>query len=99
MADTQPAATHTPRWFSPQPNVPGRGLLAGYSSRFWALVIVIGVLAGIGASAMMALLKLAEHLSYGYRAGPYLDGLSVGTGAHRVIVLLIAAVIVGVGVT
>jgi H+/Cl- antiporter ClcA len=60
---------------------------------------VIGVAAGIGASAMMALLKLAEHLSYGYRRGPYLDGLSAGSGLHRVIVLLLAAVVVGIGAT
>lgn len=100
MAQTQPSGTtHTRRWFSPQPNLPGQGLLAGYSSRFWMLVVVTGVAAGVGASAMMALLKLAEHLSYGYRRGPYLDGLSVGSGLHRVIVLLVAALLVGAGVT
>jgi H+/Cl- antiporter ClcA len=62
-------------------------------------VVVIGIAAGVGASAMMALFKLAEHLSYGYRRGPYLDGVSVGSGLHRVIVLLVAALLVGAGVT
>jgi len=33
-----------PRSFaSPQPNIPGRGILAGYSVRFWGLVVAIGV--------------------------------------------------------
>jgi CIC family chloride channel protein len=85
------------RWFSYQPNVPGRGIVAGYSSRFWLLVAVIGVAAGAGASAMMALLKLTEHLAYGYAHGPYLDGVQVGSGRHRVVVLLLAGVIVAAG--
>jgi CIC family chloride channel protein len=99
MADAQPSARSPTRWSSPQPNLPGRGLLAAYGGRFWALVVVIGIAAGVGASAMMGLLKLAEHLAYGYRPGPYLDGLSVGTGLHRVVVLLVAALLVGAGVT
>jgi H+/Cl- antiporter ClcA len=73
--------------------------VAGYSAKFWLLVVLIGVAAGIGASALMGLLKLVEHLFYGYRRGPYLDGLSVGSGLHRVVVLLLAGVIIGVGVT
>lgn len=87
------------RWWSPQPNVTGRGILAGYSARFWLLVLVIGVAAGVGASVMMALLKLAEHLSYGYRRGSYLDDLSLGSGLHRVVVLLLAGLRIGGGVT
>lgn len=45
----------------------------------------------------MALLRLSEHLAYGYRKGPYLDGLQVGPGWRHVVVLLLAAVIVIVG--
>jgi chloride channel protein, CIC family len=89
--------TRAHRWFSYQPNVPGRGIVAGYSSRFWLLVVVIGVATGVGASALMALLKLTEHLAYGYRRGPYLDGIEVGSDLHRVIVLLLAGVIVAGG--
>ncbi len=85
------------RWFSYQPNVPGRGIVAGYSSRFWMLVVVIGVATGAAASALMALLKLTEHVAYGYGRGPYLDGIQVGSDLHRVIVLLLAGVIVAGG--
>jgi chloride channel protein, CIC family len=85
--------TRARRWFSHQPNVPGRGIVAGYSARFWLLVVVIGVAAGAGASALMALLKLTERLAWGSGRGPYLDGSQVGSGLHRVIVLLAAGVI------
>jgi H+/Cl- antiporter ClcA len=85
------------RWSSHQPNVTGRGIVAGYSARFWTLVVVLGVATGAGASALMALLKLVEHLCYGFRSGPFLDGVRAGSGTHRVIVLLLAALVVGAG--
>ncbi len=72
--------------------------MASYSARFWTLVVVLGVSTGIGASALMALLHLTEHLTYGYRAGPFLDGVQASSGERRVIALLLAGVIVGGGV-
>ncbi|HLJ04301.1 MAG TPA: chloride channel protein [Solirubrobacteraceae bacterium] len=85
------------RWFSAQPNVPGQGLVAAYSARFWGLIVALGLGTGILASALMGLLRLSEHLAYGYRKGPYLDGLQVGPGWRHVVVLLVAAVIVAAG--
>jgi chloride channel protein, CIC family len=85
------------RWFSAQPNVPGQGLVAAYSARFWGLIVALGLATGILASALMGLLRLSEHLAYGYRKGPYLDGLQVGPGWRHVVVLLVAAVIVAAG--
>jgi CIC family chloride channel protein len=85
------------RWFSHQPNVTGRGIVAGYSARFWTLVVLLGVITGVSAIVLMALLHLVEHLTYGYGAGPFLDGVQASTGGRRVIALLLAGVIVAIG--
>ncbi len=44
-------------WSSPQPNVPGRGIVASYGLRFWALVALVGVGAGLGAAVLIELLR------------------------------------------
>jgi CIC family chloride channel protein len=93
-----PAALRPGRsWRSPQPNVTGRGILAGYSARFWAIVLVLGVATGVAAAALSALLTLVEHLAYGYRRGPFLDGVAAAAGWRHIVALLIAAVLVGAG--
>src|SRR5689334_24018999 len=55
------------RWFSHQPNVPGRGLVASYSPKFWLIVVGIGVAAGVGGALLMELLKFVEHTAWDYR--------------------------------
>jgi chloride channel protein, CIC family len=85
------------RWSSHQPNVPGRGIVAGYSLRFWTLVVMLGVATGAGASALMALLGLAEHLTFGFHHGPFLAGVREASDTRRVVALLLAAGLVGVG--
>src|ERR1039458_7332556 len=49
---------------SPQPNVPGQGVLAGYSLRFWGLVVAIGVATGLAGAAFIALLDLVQRLAW-----------------------------------
>jgi len=83
------------RWSSRQPNIPGRGIVAGYSLRFWGLVGAIGLLTGIGASALMALLGLVERLAFGSGHGTFLADVRSASDLRRVAVLLLAAVIVG----
>ena len=87
------------RWHSHQPNVPGQGIVASYSARFWALVVGLGVITGASACVLIALLKLTEHLAFGFHRGRFLDGVSLPSGERRVVVLLLAALIVGVGTT
>jgi H+/Cl- antiporter ClcA len=84
------------RWHSHQPNVPGRGIVASYSARFWALAVAIGVLTGAGASLLMELLKLTVRVAYGSSSASYLVAVESASGARRVVALLVAAVIVGV---
>ncbi len=86
------------RWFSPQPNVTGRGIVAGYSARFWGLVVLIGVISGIGATLLMLLLHWVEHVAYGYGAGPFFGGVSASPGWRHVAALELAALLVAGGV-
>ena len=82
------------RWSSYQPNVPGRGIVAGYTARFWAIVVLLGVITGVLASALVELLRLVEHIAYGYRRGPFLDGVKASVGWRHFVALETAAVIV-----
>jgi CIC family chloride channel protein len=96
----EPPASRRPsrNWFSPQPNVTGRGIVASYDARFWAIVVILGVTTGIGAIALVALLHLVEHLAYGYRSGPFLDGVAAAAGWRHIAALVLAALIVCAGV-
>ncbi|MEO6859696.1 MAG: chloride channel protein [Solirubrobacteraceae bacterium] len=91
------ASQRARRWFSFQPNVTGRGIVAGYSGRFWALVAGLGVLTGLSASALMGLLRLAEHLAYGFHPRSFLAAAEAVSGAHRVVVMILAGLLVGLG--
>ncbi len=84
-------------WFSLQANVTGRGIVASYSARFWTIVVILGVITGAAAAALIGLLHLVEHIAYGYRRGPFLDGVQAAAGWRHVVALLVAAVLVGVG--
>ena len=85
------------RHFSHQPNVPGRGIVAGYSPRFWGLVALIGVAAGVGAALLTLLLNAVQYAAWDYRSGGYLRAVMSATAARHVVVLLAAGVIAGVG--
>jgi CIC family chloride channel protein len=85
------------RFSSPQPNVPGRGIVASYSARFWALVVAIGVAAGLGGALLMWILNQIAHLAWGHSGLSFLGGVERSSDARRVLVLLLAGVIAGVG--
>ncbi len=82
---------------SAQPNVPGRGIVASYSRRFWMLVVLIGVTAGLGGAALIELLHAVQHLAWSYEAGHFLEAAERATSARRVLVLACGGVIAGVG--
>ncbi len=85
------------RWFSHQPNIVGRGIVAGYSLRFWGLVVALGVTTGIAGALLMALLYTVQHLAWGYHSGTFLAGVQAAPSWRHIVVLLAAAVIVGAG--
>jgi CIC family chloride channel protein len=92
---TEPGAGQ--RWFSHQPNVTGVGLIASYSLRFWSLVVVLGVVAGVGAGALILLLRGVEHLAFGGHAHTLLGVARAAPAWRHMVVLLLAAVIAILG--
>jgi len=82
---------------SHQPNVPGRGIIAGYSARFWGLVVTIGVAAGLGAAVLTLLLNGVEHVAWGYRSGSFLHAVTDAHATRHLVVLLAAGLIAGIG--
>ncbi len=82
---------------SAQPNVPGRGIVASYSLRFWMLVVLVGLGAGIAGALLMELLRAVQHLAWSYHSGNFLDAVQRTSSAHRVIVLVIGGVVAGAG--
>ena len=85
------------RHFSHQPNVPGRGIVAGYSPRFWGLVGLIGIAAGAGAAVLTVLLNAVQYAAWDYRSGSFLRAVMSATAARHLAVLLAAGVIAGIG--
>lgn len=82
---------------SAQPNVPGRGIVASYGARFWILVVLIGLGAGLGGAALMELLRAVEHLAWSYNSGTFLDGVQRTSSTRRVLVLVVGGVVAGGG--
>jgi chloride channel protein, CIC family len=82
---------------TPQPNVPGRGIVASYGARFWMLVVVIGLGAGLGGAALIELLRAVQHLAWSYHSGDFLDAVQRTSATRRVLVLLVGGVVAGGG--
>ena len=90
-------ASVSDRFSSPQPNVPGKGIVAGYGRGFWGLVAVIGVLTGLAGAALMELLKGVAHLAWSFHSGTFLHAVKQVTAGRLVAVLLIAGILAGAG--
>ncbi len=86
------------QWASHQPNVTGRGIIAGYSTRFWMLVIALGLSTGVAGSLLMGLLHLVEHASWDYHSGTFLNAARAAPAWRHLAVLAGAAAVVGAGV-
>jgi CIC family chloride channel protein len=84
----------TIRYESPQPNVTGLGIIASYTWKFWAIVVGIGAVSGLGAAALTGILRETEHLTYGGHFPNLLAATQAAPGWRRIVALLAAAVIV-----
>lgn len=82
---------------SAQPNVPGRGIVASYSPRFWSLVVLVGLAAGLGGALLIELLRAVQHLAWSYHSGDFLDAVKRTSSTRRVLVLLIGGIVAGGG--
>ena len=82
---------------SAQPNVSPYWWRTGMSGRFWALVVVEGIVAGVVATALEKLLRLVQHLAWTYRTGEFIVGVQRHGASWRVAVLAAAGLLAGVG--
>jgi len=74
---------------SPQPNVTELQISFG----FWGVIVLTGGAAGLAGGLLMRLLRVAQHLSYSYRTGDFLQGVEQTSGLRRVVVLTLAGVL------
>ncbi len=79
-----------------QPNVTGDGD-AALSPRFWAMLALTGVAAGLFGDLMMYLLFTVQHLAFGYHSGTLEAAAGHASGLRRITVLLIAGAAGGAG--
>ena len=73
------------------------GTLRELPPRFWLLAVLTGIAAGIGAIAMIAVLRTFQHLAFSYRTGPYSDAVAHHGDLRRVGVLALGGLLTGVG--
>lgn len=62
---------------------------------FWIAVIATGVLAGLGADAMMAILRFVQHGAFSYHSGSYSAAVSRHSDLRRLVVLAAGGAITG----
>ncbi len=78
-----------------QPNITSHG--AGVlTPRFWAMVVLAGLAAGLLGALMMLLLFNVQYAAFGYHAGSLEHGVAQASAARRVGSLLIAGAFGGV---
>jgi chloride channel protein, CIC family len=77
-----------------QPNVSPEPEGSGYSSRFWVIVVVGGVLAGAAGGLLMVLLRAIQHVAYEYSAGDFTNAVEHALPRRRIEALLLAGVVV-----
>ena len=78
-----------------QANVPGR--LSDLPLLFWAMAIMTGIGAGLGAIAMMAVLRFVQHLAFDYHSGEYSRAAASHGPVRLVVVLAVGGLVTGVG--
>lgn len=73
------------------------GTLRGLPRRFWLLTVATGIAAGLGAIAMIAVLRGVQHLAFSYRSGPYSTAVAHHSDVRRLVVLMIGGLVTGAG--
>jgi CIC family chloride channel protein len=68
-----------------------------YNLRFWVVTVLTGVGAGVGAIAMMAVLRGVQHLAFDYSHGEYSAAAAASSDLRRLIVLTLGGIVAGVG--
>ena len=71
--------------------------LADLPPRFWLLVVLTGIGAGLGAMAMMGVLRAVQHLVFSYRSGEYSTAVAQHSDLRLVVVLAVGGLVTGAG--
>ena len=77
---------------NPQPNLAGLRV----PLRLWPAILLTGAGAGLTSGLLMKLLRLVQHLSFGYEQGDFLSGVEGVSSTRRVVVLACAGIFAGV---
>jgi len=73
------------------------GTLRELPPRFWLLVIITGIAAGLGAIAMMAVLRTVQHAAFAYHSGEYSTAAAHRSHLRLFVVLCVGGLLTGVG--
>lgn len=65
--------------------------------KFLAVVVLVGVGAGLGGSALTLFLHFVQHMAFGYEEESFLQGVEQASSARRVVMMALGGSIVGVG--
>lgn len=71
--------------------------VADYHVRFWLAAAATGVGAGIGAIAMMAVLRTVQHLAFNYHGGEYSSAAAASSDLRKLVVVTLGGVVAGAG--
>jgi CIC family chloride channel protein len=71
--------------------------VASYGIRFWMLVVLVGLGAGLGGVAMMELLRAVAHIAWSYHSGTFLAAVQRSSDTRRVLVLTVGGLVAGGG--
>ncbi len=77
-----------------QPNVKGQERLP---PRFWILTVLTGVVAGLGAIAMMETLRTVQHLAFHYHSGEFSAAVARVSDVRRLVMLTVGGLVTGLG--
>lgn len=84
--------------YTMQPNMEPHTAPILWNIKLLLLLIVSAIFAGLEGALLMIILEKVQETAFGYSSGTtYLDGVMEASPSRRVIVLLLAGVLVGVG--
>jgi len=71
--------------------------LTDLKAGFWVLLVLTGIAAGLGAMAMMGVLRAVQHAAFGYHSGGYSAAAARSGDLRIVVVLAVGGLVTGVG--
>ena len=83
--------------FASQPNLYLSASKGGWSLRFWLVIGLTGIAAGLIGGLLMRLLQAVEHVAWRYHDGTLLEAASRDSNVRHMLVLALAGLLVGVG--